>query len=655
MHIREMTLVNWKCFRGVQKIDLKPIAYAVVAQYQDDSERSNWGGKSTILQAPHFALHGEHTERTEDGFITHGEQRGGVEIVIEDGCSTIRVERMRARGKSTQLVVNRVPTPGATCVVMKGPEAEAYIDRLLGLSVDDFVATCYFEQRQMARMVLAKPQDRMDIVGAWLCLDPLVKAEEIVKAELADLTLKLSQKSEASKRAMDDIARAVEGHGDRDGLANRVVEIQEDHKRSLAKLEGAKRAAESGRKLSMARSKIAEYERISEEGKALLAELGAMNVVELSDTEMKLTVLERDLSIALGTAQREEHQRRRVALGQFDGQCPVAGIECPAKDVINRKSKASQQALAEAMCVTEEAKVKHGEVNGQLRGVQARHLSAQRLQARVDALRQQIRGLQADYKIAKEQTMSVDVDALETYVTRCGDDVLSTRAELETAERSLKLADEARHQWDALFKEIGLLSREVETHREAALVFGKTGAQRRVAEQALRMIEDGANDMLQECGIDLSVEVHWSRQGDGLAKYCDQCGQPFGSSQKIKQCTRCGAERGPLLVNKLDIVLSDRSGAAEDLAGAAIQLSASAWLRTDRNSAWSTALLDEPFGQLDPSNRRAFATHLTSMLAGRYGFNQAFVVSHTPDTVNQLAGRIVVSRSGDYSTVRVVG
>jgi DNA repair exonuclease SbcCD ATPase subunit len=121
----------------------------------------------------------------------------------------------------------------------------------------------------------------------------------------------------------------------------------------------------------------------------------------------------------------------------------------------------------------------------------------------------------------------------------------------------------------------------------------------------------------------------------------------------VKQCGRCGTERGPLLVNKLYLVLSDRSGAAEDLAGAAIQLAASAWLRRERASGWGSALIDEPFGALDASNRRAFAVHLTVMLR-RYGFEQSFIVSHSADTVGMLPGRIVVDNVGGRATVRVV-
>jgi hypothetical protein len=186
------------------------------------------------------------------------------------------------------------------------------------------------------------------------------------------------------------------------------------------------------------------------------------------------------------------------------------------------------------------------------------------------------------------------------------------------------------------------------------VIFGKNGAQRVVSERALSEIEDGANDMLRACEIDLSVRMDWSREGEGLAKVCEACGSPFPSSAKVKECKRCGAKRGANLINKLDVVLSDRSVAAEDMAGGAIQLSASAWLRKDRHSAWGTALIDEPFGALDAVNRKAFAGHLHTMLSGSYGFEQGMIVSHTPDTMYALPGRIEIFSDAGDSTIRVV-
>jgi hypothetical protein len=170
----------------------------------------------------------------------------------------------------------------------------------------------------------------------------------------------------------------------------------------------------------------------------------------------------------------------------------------------------------------------------------------------------------------------------------------------------------------------------------------------------MREIEEGANYALEECGIDLRVEVRWSREGQGVARQCDECGQPFPSSLKVKQCGRCGAERGALLIHKLDLALSDRSGAAEDLAGAALQLAASAWLRAERGSAWGTAIIDEPTAQLDAGNRRAFMRHLAAMLRGRYAFEQALVVSHDPAATSMLPGRILVENREGVASARVL-
>ena len=149
-----MMMDNWMPYAGMQVLDLKALAYSVVARYAGDAERSNWGGKSAFLKAPVFALYGEHTSRTEDGWITEGHDIGGVSLLVEDGVERFEVKRTRKRGKSTVLTV----TPEGAAQ-LKGEEAQKFLSERMGLTAADFGATCYFEQRQMARMVLAKPQD----------------------------------------------------------------------------------------------------------------------------------------------------------------------------------------------------------------------------------------------------------------------------------------------------------------------------------------------------------------------------------------------------------------------------------------------------------------------------------------------------------------
>ena len=656
MHILSMQLSNWVCFAGLQPmIALRPLAYAVVAVKDGSADSSNWAGKSSFLRAPYFALYGEHAAKTEDGWLTHGAQEGGVELVIE-GDEMLKVRRTRRRGKSTQLEVHTwKPNNTAATVTRKGEEAQRYLDGVLGLSSVDFQNTCYFEQKQLSRLVMAKPQERMDIVGAWLQLEPLVRAEELVRQELSGVSTRAADGRDAMRRAEEAIKVELGAAGERDGLM-RDLGKADDHLSDLqAHLREKQQVYSEARKVAVQRSKIAEYDRIAQDGKDLVDQLAAMDLPALQRAAEEASRLERELGIAAGAVARDVQQKRVVAKGQFDGTCPVAAIDCPAKDQINKRRKAAQTALAESEQQHEEARGQHEEAVTTSRHHEAKRQEAERIKQRVDAMRDQIRQMHADVTAAKKGLgVELGLDVLESAQSLAQQRVLDQQGVVQTLKRSLDVVDRAIAEQARLRDGVAAAERELETLREAVLTFGKTGAQRRVAEQALRSIEDGANEGLRECGIDLSIEVQWSRQGDGLAKQCDACGQLFPSSAKVKRCERCNQERGPLLVQKLELVLSERSGAAEDLLGAAFQFSAAAWLRENRGSGWGVALVDEPFSAMDASNRRAFAVHLVQMLRNN-GFQQSFTVSHTEDTVNMLPGRILIENQDGRATARVVG
>lgn len=657
MHIGELAVQNWKCFAGRQRLVLEPRAYGVTARYAGNPSRSNWGGKSALLEAVHFALHGEHTARVEDEWITRGEKSGGVALFVEDGGASFMVERTRDRGKSTLLVVHP-----RGCAELRGAEAQGYVDSRLGISKEDFRVTCYFEQRQMARMVLARPQERMEILQAWLRLEDLVRAEEIARSAVGAATEALEQHRRGvaqHEQALSDELGEPLRDGDRVSpayLEKRVADLA--HKLSAASgdLEVARVAAASARKRAVGEARAAEYEQIAEEGKRLARELEEMDVSELEGIYKEAGEVERRLALVSSRASQEAAEKRKVRLGQFDGRCPVAQIKCPAVDEINKRGKASKAAHEAAENEALARHEEHQEAERELASAQSRHQATMRLKERVDTMRDRVRVLHKEYKEYKEREVGagVSVDEAEDAVLGLEARYSELRASHEAAVRSAKRAADAQAAMNSAVGERDRLEDDVALAREQLLVFGRGGAQKRVAERALAEIEEGANALLRECGIDLAVEVRWSRQGEGLARACDTCGQPFPASARVKTCARCGADRGPLVVSKLDLVLSDRSGAAEDLVGASFQLSASAWLRADRKSAWGTALIDEPYGSLDEANRRSFATHLATMLAGRYGFRQSLVVSHSADAQEMMPGRVEIECDGGRSTMRVV-
>ena len=62
--------------------------------------------------------------------------------------------------------------------------------------------------------------------------------------------------------------------------------------------------------------------------------------------------------------------------------------------------------------------------------------------------------------------------------------------------------------------------------------------------------------------------------------------------------------------------------------------------------------LDEPFGALDRHHRAALAQTLAQIADD--GFEQAFVIAHNDDVLDQLPRRLLITGDGQWSRIEVV-
>jgi rubrerythrin len=351
-------------------------------------------------------------------------------------------------------------------------------------------------------------------------------------------------------------------------------------------------------------------------------------------------------------AEREVDQKKKVALGQFDGRCPVADIQCPARARINEGRELSASALREAEGRRDLLKKQREKI---FDAAEAASDVASDLRAKMkdlDRLRQRAVDMQPEARLAAKhlrkhpapEPTAFDMAGMRRIhdeAVRAIADARARREQKEKLEAELRLVEE----------KIARASDDVAVSVSAQKVF--RAAQRRIAERALDQIGASAGRMMRESGIDLSVAVRWEREGKNLARACEVCGTPFPSSAKVRECGGCGAERGQAVVQRLEFLLSNRSGAADDLAGVAIQLAAGSWLLRQRSSPWACAMLDEPLAACDRTNRRALAGQLIKLL-GSGTWRQAVVVSHSPDVTDLYPGRIeiVVARDGTRKIIQ---
>lgn len=631
MHIDFLRLVNFGPFRGVHQLSFEAIPYAITATKDDDPERSNFCGKSSLLEAVLLVLYGVHRHRFEDGWISKGEKSGEVALTMgENGGGQWLIERTRTLGAATKLSVKYYDSVD----VLQGEEAQKKIEELVGLSLEDFRTTNYFAQKEVSGMVSAQPSARTVTVARWLRLDPLercavsvLKKGVRVEQELAGVRGKLSAAKEREERDRAELA-GLSHAGDLLTLEGEVAEWEEllvaarEHEVTARAREEKKQLEAEGKQL------LVEHKR--EDGDALKAAL-----IEAQREEA-------DAGSAWQEARTTKTNRVTVASGAFGGTCPVAGIACPATDEINNLGAAARKEAKKASDV-EEARRKVF-----VRAQEAREVADLAVRTRQQRT-ERLRMLQDRFRaiVLPDTPPGTRTSLQEAQAGRDG-----AVQNLDRARRILKGIAQSAGELTNLAAKEEMLGLQVAVCREAAAIFGRQGAQRRLAEGVIGEVTARANDMLASAGVELSLECSWERPGKGAADDCHVCGSAYPASVKVKTCAGCGAERRGKTVQQFDVELSARSGAAEDLAGLALSLSAGRFLRNDRGSPWSTVFLDEVGAALDKSHRRALSAHLPALLASAH-VEQAFVVSHDSASLASLPGRIAITSDGQWAKVVV--
>ena len=631
-HVARLRLHNWLAFQGSHELEFGPAAYAVVARHEEDEARSNWLCKSGFLESIRFALYGTHRHGSSaDAWITRGEKEGLVQLSLDDGFV---VTREKSPGKSAKLWAGKA----------EQDEAQRLVLQKVGLSEEDFVTLCYLEQGQTAKFVTEDPAPRTRMVVGWLRIEPIQRCHKSV-GELLSASEKRSAEIRGKVSALDaQIQAALNGLPMPEADAS-LAWAREEAEKADAELAAATEAAKTSEAGARARVAREELERVLDEGKRLTDEYRSLD----PDLDVRLAAaveLERAARDRASSAKRERDAKLKVATGTFGGTCPVAGIECPAKDRINQMGAEGQELLALATRQADEAARKASAADDEVAVAKGKVDAQKRLRERIVALAQRAKQLRESLPPESETRVS-DPPSLEAAQAKSR----GCRAVLSALEAKVEAARKAALAREAALGELSAAEAEAGTFREAQAVLGPQGAQRRLAEGALGKIEAEANFVLGACGVPLSLRVSWEREGKDPAAECPKCGLAFSPSAREKVCRECGEPRGKNRIQRLDVAMSNVSGAAEALGGLSAAFGASAWLRRQRDSQWGAAMLDEPLAACDKRVRQQVGTQLREML-GFAGFGQAFVVSHDAMSVSALPGRILVTGRGEGENVR---
>lgn len=629
MHLTELVLENWKCYAGENRLALEPKVYAIVGRFDHDARRSNWSGKSSVVEAVAWLLTGSKPDDVEtfDDLIHRGESGMRVEARLSDGT---HVARSKKRGRSVVLVVT---DPDGVELTSTG--AQKYVDENV-VDSSMFYITNYMRQHRAGELVRIKNADLFKTVSGWFGIDEVERACEFAREKLANVV--------AGERRSRERFESLEVE-DVEELRRRVEELQADIE---TQNEEIARYADDERR-------AARYEKLEREAakyRKAVEDLNRLAKPEFSLKKMQRVEAAVDSAKAEHVAARDQSRKLKVlAQGEFDGVCPVAGIDCPAKDEINddrfrHSEEYRKQSAVEARLKTERVKRED-----ELREFERKRDAANRYEREKAVLEERVAGL----KDVFDEFEKIDRPAEDAAL-----DMKKKRGALEqaVAERALctkriETAEDAGRVKKRLAEEIAQAVAHRRVWRQAVDILGKSGVQKTLVDENLGGILSEANAVLEDCGQGLSIGLRWEKETQELTDVCNECGSPLPASRRVKACDNCGTPRGKKMSFKPRMVLSDVSGGAKAFAGAVFQFSAAAWLRDAYQIGLGTFVVDEPFESLDPVNATELGRRTMAVLSQRFGFEQVFVIAHHRDVLEAAPGRIEVARADGRSTVTV--
>lgn len=647
MRITKLVLTNWMAFRGRQELDLPALPIAIVGRYADNGRRSNWAGKTALLEAIGYALHGEHRKRLEDGIIHYGMSEASVSVTLDTGDV---ITRTRPRGGPTKVMVTKFDNTGA--VALEGAAAEERVGRLLGMSAEDLAATVVFAQGDTEALVGMRSGERRKIVGRWLELERWERAGDAARKRLKDATSRLDvlQSLSPPTAAMTREQIAAERE-ELEGIEADSAELELAGDDAATKL----RALNAG-------DVSDELARVVENGKrarARLTELGQHG--PLGELE-QLRAEETRLAVELAEADKRSKELGDIIEHGFDGVCPVMGEACPADKLVGATVEQHAHLVEEARANRTRLFGLHRSARDAVAAAGRRMQDRAEAKAAYDAATTRYKELRAKADERAVRLAEVDVKALQDAVA-AGREAGARRTEargrltfLAHVERDIERREKEDERRRA---ELGTLAREVKILAAVTKALGSTGISQRIAASQLVALEERANAML--AGSGLSFVFGWERETKDPAPLCLECGHVF-KGKSMKPCPSCEAPRGLKRSDELEILVDDGSGEVEDvraksggarvLVASAIRLAGGAMLRELKGSRVAWSIVDEPFGPLDAENREALARTFAGML-GSVGLEQAFVVSHDAALLEALPARIVVRRENDASIATV--
>lgn len=656
----------------------------ILCEYASNPEKSNRGGKTTILEAMKYALTGKTRAKTKTQLIHIGEEVMMVELGLIDNEGTKYKIRRGIDYKNHALL---------ECDwIDKSREAQKAINELIGCDAKEFELTNYFRKKETGGFMELSPPEKQKYMMKWFNNTHWIELYKTVSADLSEKLNKISKLRTRKEAFGEDVGNSKkiskrikelkakielkelslkDIRSKRRNLESKQVSEDEledlidqrdstdeelrDIEHSLDTQEESKeKIIEWGEKLSLLKKKKKKLGKYNQIQYKSLIELRYNSANERHDIKDKLETVEED----------------------FCGICPVLNEGCDRikKDPKQIKSwKREVKELANA-CQEYSAKITQMEqaklVKDQIKTAENKVIqlkkgltSTKSLEKKKAALQAKFESLTADINKGQDAGLDDKLEAIKIKITKRKLGLDGLNQKLGQYQSNLVRIKEAKSKISKIDESILELDKEVKDLKYLAFMFGKSGIPSQEIENCFQDIEDEVNFILERFNDGVEISFNADKETTKWEEDCVGCGWRFPKGYRQKDCQECGEER--LKKRKDEVYLSvlehgnETSFDMESDGGMffisfAVRIALTMLKQRQTGSQFRVLFLDEIDASLDKDARKQLMKLITTILIKQFGFQQVFWVSHFTEIQNSVPHTLKVLRKKKYAKARWV-
>lgn len=669
MKIGMVELENFMLYKKFKRNFSDKDVVGIVAEYANNENKSNKGGKSTLVEAVRWVLFGDSRADFDVELIHRGANHMFGQVTLVDGKLKTKIKRgVDAKGH-TILEVNGIE---------KKREAQAEINKLIGYTSDEFALTTFYKQGDINQFMELKPAQKKEYLMRWLKNNHWTALERMVLDDASAKEKRLEDLRSQRKALEERVEGSVEGFQKQIIASLRQVKkLKKKAKILYHKMAFIKAAKANGEKardeLEEVEIQIANAEENIEAAPsaeyiaALKAnvkkfEKRANKKLDLGHTEAQLRQQE------AGYRQRANDLVKKLAGAEsLTGTCPILQEPCDRicaeKGQVAKWTAQRKVALEDAATVQE----KIDALDARRRAKDKLREAQKTLEAAESNVRENAAGMAA-LEALKKRREALDEKVAAAHLDR----VEAEEVELEEKNQELSAAIEELGHWKERLKSFQKNQKAIEELsakilklekgvlprlRYLAFMFGKNGIPSQEIENAFDEIEDDINLVLRKLGTALEVSFTPDREIGAWEDYCIECGWQFPKGTRTKECEECGAERRKKRKDELQLRVQEdghdsgfhmESGGGKTLVSIATRVALTRLLQRQTGSTFNSIFLDEPDSAFDPVNRANFVKLITTTLKD-LGFEQTFWITHSKEYSEQVPHLLKIKRYKNHS------